>query len=255
MDCIKLSQTLEPHWHLFLLAFERFRRYLPVYCKYEADMFKFSANRGVVLMVRKTLQKMCLIAAVMTIVSCASLEDNSVLSIAPVTVPVNASTVAVSKQTIRVGKINDFRGEENERFVMYKYDEENNQLGGTYIAKRHMVDIIGSSLIDNFQKAHYQVRKNKARYVLTGNLIDLDLVWKNTTLQSKLKGDLQLQLMLTDQRTGQQVWRQEFNTVADYKSASLSDSKSIKIVTESLIGGVVQQLEQSPSFRQALRAL
>ena len=206
-------------------------------------------------MIQRILQKICLMSAGLLIMGCASLEDNSVLDIAPSKVHVDAGTVAPSKQTISIGKINDFRGEENERFVMYKYDEANNQIGGAYIAKRHMVDIIGSSLSNNLQQAHYRIRKNRAHYVLTGNLIDLDLVWKNTTLQSKLKGDLQLQLMLTDQRTGQQVWRQEFNATAYYKSASLSDSASIKAVTENLIDEVVKQLEHSQGFRQALRTL
>jgi len=100
---------------------------------------------------------------------------------------------------------------------------------------------------------HYTVLDKHADYILTGNLLKLDLSWQDAVIQSDLHGESEIDFTLTRTNTGVPIWHRVFK--AYFNGTSYADVGMSSIIARSVTQGlqkIMYQLERSVSFRNAI---
>ncbi|MCH9644576.1 MAG: hypothetical protein K0U23_06955, partial [Gammaproteobacteria bacterium] len=152
----------------------------------------------------------------MTTAACSNLVQNSHLEIhykPPKTV---AKLRAPSKAPVQVGVVNDFRGVGNKKLVMTKVF--GNGMDGKYLATEDLTHVIENATRETLRRQNYQIVSNNARYILTGNLLQMNLHWNDELAENTLLGKAKVEFILTNVETGTPVWRQEFMATLGHKS-------------------------------------
>jgi hypothetical protein len=182
---------------------------------------------------------------------CTNLAQDTMVNVKVQTPKPVSELSARTMNTVQVGTINDFRGVGNSRLLMSK--NYTGHADGAFLSTQNVTQLVQNILHNTLVQQHYTVLEKHADYILTGNLLKLDLSWQDAVLQSDLHGKSEIDFTLTRVNTGIPVWHRVFK--ANVGGSAYADFGMSAIIAHSVTQGlqkVMYQFERSVSFRNAI---
>lgn len=182
---------------------------------------------------------------------CSRFSADIPLDVPVIQVKKDAKHLSLSSKTIQVGVINDFRGLQESNTVLQKKRQDAQPQ--TYSLNKPVSSVIEKALYDTLRQQHYSVSQKNADYILTGNILDLNINADRDWSKSKLHGLAQLVLRLTDVHTGRSVWVKRY--VTDFSMSNYLEfnmSERVGEVIAATVQNLMQQFAASSSFQHAI---
>lgn len=154
-----------------------------------------------------------------------------------------------SSKTLDVGKFQDQRGT-NPRLVMHKINLNEQEAQGMYLAEKPITSVLKNAINKALMKSGYNIAKN-GRYVLSGNLLGLDMKPIEGFIHYKYKCNIQLEVILSDKVTRKELWEETYNGVGYFQSKT-DQGEPISIAFSRAANDLVHKFLNDPGFRRIM---